>query len=194
MARLAEAATQLIYVHEDRPFAAFELDVANGLYRSPAPYRLAVSLPGKVRANDVRGPTLLVATLDWQVLEGKRWRVVRVQKIKPPDARKLLLDAGQPDEGPINFEVVLARAPRSDRAGGARGTVGRKVLAPGEPTEAHSITLPASLWREIERIGEGNRSEGVRRLVEAKPVSEADAISRDPGEWSDPEPETGARV
>lgn len=168
MARATEAAIQLIYVHEDRPLAAFELDAANGLYRAPAPYRLAVSLPGKARASDVRGPALLVARLDWQVLEGKRWRVISVSEINPPDVRKLLLDAGQPDEDPINFEVVLGRAPRSDRAGGARGPVGRKVLAPGEETEAHSITLPASVWREIERIGEGNRSEGVRRLVEAK--------------------------
>lgn len=179
MARQAEAAIQLIYVREDQPFADFELDAANGLYRSPAPYRLAVSLPGKVRANDVRGPALLVAELGWQVLEGKRWRVVRVSKINPPDARKLLLDAGLPDEDPINFAVVLDRAPRSDRAGGARGAVGRKVLAPGEPTEAHSITLPASVWREIERIGEGNRSEGVRRLVDAQ-NHDANAGSGDP--------------
>ena len=166
MARPAEAAIQLVYVPEDRPFVDFELDAANGLYRSPAPYRLALSLPGKVRASDVRGPALLAATLDWQVLEGKRWRVVRVSEINPPDPRKLLLDAGLPDEDPINFAVVLARAPRSDRAGGARGPVGRKVLTPGEETEAHSITLPASVWREIERIGEGNRSEGVRRALE----------------------------
>jgi len=109
------------------------------------------------------------------VLEGKRWRVVSVSEINPPDARKLLLNAGQPDEDLINFTVILARAPRSDRAGGARGAVGRKVLAAGEETEAHSITLPASVWREIERIGEGNRSEGVRRLAESRP-READAI------------------
>lgn len=166
MARPAKAVIQLIYVREDRPFADFALDAANGLYRSPAPYRLAVSLPGKLRASDVRGPALLVATSGWQVLEGKRWRVVSVSEINPPNARKLLLDAGQPGEEPINFTVVLARAPRSDRAGGARGAVGRKVLAPGEETEAHSITLPASVWRVIERIGEGNRSEGVRQLVE----------------------------
>jgi hypothetical protein len=175
MARATEAVTQLIYVHDDQPFAAFELDVANGLYRSPAPYRLALSLPGRVRASDVRGPALLGARLDWQVLEGKRWRVVSVSEINPPDARKLLLNAGQPDEDLINFTVILARAPRSDRAGGARGAVGRKVLAAGEETEAHSITLPASVWREIERIGEGNRSEGVRRLAESRP-READAI------------------
>lgn len=168
MARPAEAAIQLIYVREDQPFAAFEFDAAHGLYRSPAPYRLALSLPGKVRASDVRGPALLVAVLGWQVLEGKRWRVMQVQKINPPDVRKLLLDAGLPDEDPINFAVVLARAPRSDRAGGARGAVGRKLLVPGEETEAHSITLPASVWREIERIGEGNRSEGVRRALEIR--------------------------
>ena len=169
MVRGTEAAIQLVYVGEDQPFADFELDAAKGLYRSPAPYRLVVSLPGKVRANDVRGPALLVATLGWRVLEGKRWRVVNVSEINPPlDPRKLLLDAGQPDEDPINFAVVLGRAPRSDRAGRARGAVGRKVLAPGEATEAHSITLPASVWREIERIGEGNRSEGVRRALETR--------------------------
>lgn len=193
MVRRAEPAIQLIYIDEDPPFAHFEFDEATGLYRSPAPYRLAVGLPGKVRPSDVRRPGLLVAKLDWQVLEGKRWRVMRVQDINPTDARKLLLDAGLPDEEPTNFSIIRARAPRSDRAGGARGPVGRKVLAPGEPTEAHSITLPASAWRAIERIGEGNRSEGVRRLVDAR-LSEAEAIRSDPGDCSNPEPETRTSV
>jgi hypothetical protein len=67
-----------------------------------------------------------------------------------------------------SFSTFLARAPRTDRPGGARGAVGRKTLAAGEATEAHSITLPASVWRLLERIGGGNRSEGVRRLVEGK--------------------------
>jgi len=35
----------------------------------------------------------------------------------------------------------------------------------GGATQAHSITLPASAWRLLERIGGDNRSEGVRRLV-----------------------------
>ena len=154
--------------------------------RQPAciarPRRIAwpSACPGKVRPSDVRRPGLLVAKLDWQVLEGKRWRVMSGA------ARSTRLTRGScsstpdcPDEDPTNFSVILARAPRSDRAGGARGPVGRKVLAPGEPTEAHSITLPASVWREIERIGEGNRSEGVRRLVDAR-IGEADEIQDDP--------------
>jgi hypothetical protein len=67
---------------------------------------------------------------------------------------------------PTSFSILLARAPRTDRPGGARGAVGRKALVAGDGTEAHSITLPASAWRLLERIGGGNRSEGVRRLVE----------------------------
>ena len=67
---------------------------------------------------------------------------------------------------PTSFSAFLAHAPRTDRRGGARGAVGRKALMEGEATEAHSITLPASTWRFLERIGDGNRSEGVRRLVE----------------------------
>ena len=46
--------------------------------------------------------------------------------------------------------------------------MGRKALVDGEATEAHSITLPASAWRLVERLGGGNRSEGVRRLVEER--------------------------
>ena len=67
---------------------------------------------------------------------------------------------------PTSFSTFLASAPRTDRPGGARGAVGRKALVAGDDTEAHSITLPASAWRLLERIGGGNRSEGVRRLVE----------------------------
>jgi hypothetical protein len=69
---------------------------------------------------------------------------------------------------PTSFSTFLARAPRADRPGGARGAVGRKALMEGEATEAHSITLPAPTWRVLERIGDGNRSEGVRRLVEER--------------------------
>jgi hypothetical protein len=67
---------------------------------------------------------------------------------------------------PASFSIFLARAPRTCRPGGARGAVGRQALMEGEATEAHSITLPASTWRLLERIGDGDRSEGVRRLVE----------------------------
>lgn len=63
---------------------------------------------------------------------------------------------------------MLGCAPRTDHPGGVRGDVGRKALVAGELTEAHSITLPASVWRRLEQIGGGNRSEGVRRLVEGQ--------------------------
>lgn len=60
-----------------------------------------------------------------------------------------------------------------DRPGGARGAVGRKALVAWEATEAHSSTLPASVWRLVEQIGAGKRSEGVRWLVEGRVKAEA---------------------
>ena len=120
---------------------------------------------------------LLAARLGWEIVGGKRWRHVQVLRAVAPATLRTegatadLVTANEP----TNFSVLLARAPRTDRPGGARGNVGRKTLTPGEATEAHSITLPASVWRRLEQIGGGNRSEGVRRLAEGKVKAEAQA-------------------
>lgn len=49
--------------------------------------------------------------------------------------------------------------------GGAGRKQGRKPLDPANPTESHTITLPADIWRMIEQAGDGNRSAGIRRLL-----------------------------
>lgn len=44
-------------------------------------------------------------------------------------------------------------------------SVGRPIMADG-PTSARNITLPESYWQDIERLGAGNRSAGVRTLYQ----------------------------
>lgn len=52
--------------------------------------------------------------------------------------------------------------------GGLRPGAGRPPLDddPANPTERHTITLPANVWRRIEALGEGNRSAGIRTLID----------------------------
>lgn len=50
--------------------------------------------------------------------------------------------------------------------GGARPGAGRPRLA-DEPTVEATISLPTSLAEKASRLGEGNRSEGIRRALEA---------------------------
>jgi len=164
----ATTSEEMLYVDQDHPLADFTFDSALGWYQSPAPYRVLIVLERSTRPTDLRKGMRLAARLSWEVVQGKRWRHVRVLRV----VASALLGADIATSGPIteveptSFSMLLARAPRTDRPGGARGAVGRKALAAGDGTEAHSITLPASAWRLLERIGGGNRSEGVRRLVE----------------------------
>ena len=162
---------QLLLIDQDRPLADFTR-TATGWRQSPPPRRLLVELAAGVAAEDVRRGARLVVRLGWHVIAGKRWRHVHVLRLLPADASGDH-EAGGPVTRPMSFSALLARAPRTDRPGGARGDVGRKSLVTGEFTEAHSITLPASVWRRVEEIGDGNRSEGVRRLVEGGVKAEA---------------------
>ena len=52
--------------------------------------------------------------------------------------------------------------------GGKRDGAGRKPLSGDaeDLAERHSVTLPASMWRMIEAIGDGNRSAGIRELIQ----------------------------
>lgn len=52
--------------------------------------------------------------------------------------------------------------------GGPRPGAGRPPLTddPANPTEKHTVTAPASIWRLLERLGDGNRSEGLRIMHE----------------------------
>lgn len=168
---------ETLYVDQDRPLADFTFDHALGWHQSPPPYRVLISLAKSLRPSDLRQGMLLAARLGWEIVGGKRWRHVQVLRAVAPATLRTegatadLVTANEP----TNFSVLLARAPRTDRAGGARGNVGRKTLTPGEATEAHSITLPASVWRRLEQISGGNRSEGVRRLADGKVKAEAQA-------------------
>ncbi len=170
-----ETAAELLYIDQDHPLAGFTFDNALGCHQSPPPQRLLVSLPDRLRPPDMRQGMLLAVRLGWTAVQGKRWRHVQVLRVTAPaGARPDSVPTGpRAGEETTSFSVMLARAPRTDRPGGARGAVGRKVLVAGEATEAHSITLPASVWRRLEEIGGGNRSEGVRRLVEGGVKAEA---------------------
>jgi hypothetical protein len=165
---LRSPSEERLYLDQDHPLADFTFDSAPGWHRSPPPYRVLISLEKSLRPSDLRQGMLLAARLGWEIVGGKRWRHVQVLRAVAPATLRTegatadLITANEP----TNFSVLLARAPRTDRAGGARGNVGRKTLTPGEATEAHSITLPASVWRRLEQIGGGNRSEGVRRLAD----------------------------
>lgn len=61
---------------------------------------------------------------------------------------------------------ILANAPRSDQAGGARGDVGRKPVGGNVKAVARTITLLPEQWAYLEGVGEGNISEGARRVIE----------------------------
>ena len=167
---LLSPSEEMLYVDQDRPLADFAFDSAPGWYRSPPPYRVLISLEKSLRPSDLRQGMLLAARLGWEIVGGKRWRHVQVLRAVAPATPRTegaTADLVMANE-PTNFSALLARAPRTDRPGGARGAVGRKALVEGEATEAHSITLPASTWRLVEQIGGGNRSEGVRHLVDAQ--------------------------
>lgn len=45
-------------------------------------------------------------------------------------------------------------------------SAGRPTLGDGEPSERYTVTMPASWWRYVEALGEGNRGAGVRLAVE----------------------------
>lgn len=51
--------------------------------------------------------------------------------------------------------------------GGARPGAGRPALAEGEATVRSTVTLPASLDEVALRIGNGNRSDGIRKALAA---------------------------
>lgn len=166
----SKTAEEMLYVDQDHPLAAFTFDSALGCYQAPSPHRVLMALPDRLRPSDLRQGLRLAVHLSWAVIQEKRWRHVQVLRVIPSAPSGMDGAASGPitEVEPTDFSVFLARAPRADRPGGARGAVGRKALVAGEFAEAHSITLPASVWRRLEQIGEGNRSEGVRRLVEER--------------------------
>jgi hypothetical protein len=96
-------------------------------------------------------------------------RVLRLAEADAGRVAEMLAGDGTPS---VRLSEIAARAPRSDRAGGWRGdAAGRPVVAPGDPTEVHAVSLPASLWRAVEEAGAGNRSLGLRRRLVGEPVA-----------------------
>ena len=65
-----------------------------------------------------------------------------------------------------SLTAVLSNAPRADRPGGARGDVGRHRVGGETRAVSRSITLLPEQWEVVEGIAKGNRSAGVRWLVE----------------------------
>lgn len=51
--------------------------------------------------------------------------------------------------------------------GGARPGAGRHTLADDEPTIEGTISLPQSLDAKAKRLGDGNRSAGIRKALES---------------------------
>ncbi len=141
--------------------------VGHRYYAADPPYRLLLVLPAGLDWAAIQPGAYLQAQLGWDdgagpytlpASAGKRPRRITVEALvtEPPPAAQVYA-----------LSALVAAAPRSDRPGGRRGEkIGRLPLTPNDPQEAHSVTLPASLWRRIEQLGGGNRSAGVRRLAE----------------------------
>ena len=76
--------------------------------------------------------------------------VYTVDAVAPDGAQVTIVEPGQ------WHAIVSAMIDAPQPKAGAR----RKY---GEDTEQHSVTLPASLWRWVEELGDGNRSAGTAK-------------------------------
>lgn len=98
--------------------------------------------------------------------EGKQHTKVTIDltmTLVPSDAELAAKAAGVEIE---SLAHILANAPRSDQAGGARGDVGRKPVGGNVKAVARTITLLPEQWAYLEGVGGGNISEGARRVIE----------------------------
>lgn len=92
-------------------------------------------------------------------------RVLRLAEADAGRVAELLAGDGTVS---VALSELVARAPRADRAGGQRGdAAGRPPVVDGDRTEVHGVSLPSQAWREVEALGAGNRSLGLRLLWEA---------------------------
>lgn len=140
-------------------------------YAAEPPLRILIVMRNGMALEDVPTGYYLKALVGWD--DGTAF-------VLPGDAGKqhtklsvdLVLDDAlivRADVGLISLSSIVARAPRSDRPGGWRGgTPGRPPVAAGDRVEQHNITLPSQLWRRVEHAGVGNRSAGIRKLIEGE--------------------------
>jgi hypothetical protein len=84
--------------------------------------------------------------------------------LTPEQAQEWATTAGLKVE---SMAQILANAPRSDRAGGARGEVGRKPVGGTERARPGSVSLLPDQWALAERLGDGVASVGIRRALDA---------------------------
>ena len=102
----------MLYVDQDHPLADFTFDSALGWYQSPAPYRVLIVLERSIRPTDLRKGMRLAVRLSWEVVQGKRWRHVRVLRV----VASALLETDIATSGPIteveptSFSTFLTRA------------------------------------------------------------------------------------
>ncbi len=77
----------------------------------------------------------------------------------------------------IDWSELLKGAPRSDRAGGFRGSQGRKSLDADEESVSLRASVPASYVETLKALGNGNVSLGLRRVVEAAQPGSSQAVT-----------------
>ena len=149
-------------------------------YAAEPPLRLLIVMRNGGPLNRVQRGSYLKALVGWDdgsayVLpgdEGKQHTKISVDMVLDSDLVRpdFTLDIGETRvaiEAATPFSTIVMRAPRSDHPGGWRTDMpGRPPVVAGDPVEAHNITLPSQLWRRVERAGGGNRSAGVRKLIE----------------------------
>ena len=74
-----------------------------------------------------------------------------------------------PEDADDTLSSLIARAPRSDRPGGARGHVGRKPIgSTSDPLRYKQLTMPESYWQRLLKLGGGgkNYSAALRNLID----------------------------
>ena len=145
-------------------------------YAALAPHRLLIVMRHGRSIEEAQVGLMLHAAIGWDdghhpyVTAGgadKRHSKITVIEV-------LAIDDDLPADAKVTaLSDVVARAPRSDRPGGQRTDMpGRPPIVDGDSVEAHNVTLPSRMWRRIEAAGEGNRSAGIRKLIEQ--VEESD--------------------
>ena len=86
---------------------------------------------------------------------------LRVTGFRRYDRGSWAVDATDPQTG---YNITVDTPEQwAERSNGATPTPGARLKYGTERTEQHSVTLPASLWRWVEELGDGNRSAGTAK-------------------------------
>ena len=97
---------------------------------------------------------------------GKQHTKITVDMLLTLDERAVQMYTAQSGVEIESLAAILNNAPRADRPGGARGAVGRKRVGGDTRAVSHPVTLLPEQWAAVGRLGGGNRSAGIRKLIE----------------------------